>query len=65
VTPYLKSSALRARTFRSNATIEIISGLTANRTYRFRVAARNAVGLGSLSPFSNAVTTAAARPPNG
>jgi len=60
VTPYLKTSALHARTFRSNATTEVITGLTSKKTYRFKVAARNAIGLGPPSPYSNAVTITAA-----
>jgi len=65
VTPYLKTSALPPRTFRSSATTEVITGLTSNKTYRFRVAARNAVGFGSLSPVSNAVTITSASAPTG
>ena len=60
VTPYLKSTAQRARTFRSSATTEVITGLTPKKSYRFKVAARNAIGLGPLSSFSNAVTVASA-----
>ena len=57
VTPYLKSAALPARTFRSPATAQTITGLTAKKTYRFKVAARNSAGPGPSSAFSNAITT--------
>ncbi|HTD49415.1 MAG TPA: fibronectin type III domain-containing protein, partial [Acidimicrobiia bacterium] len=60
VTPYLKSTALPARTFRSNSTTEIITGLTVKKTYRFRVAARNSIGVGPASTFSNSVTISSA-----
>ncbi|MGO9876431.1 MAG: fibronectin type III domain-containing protein [Acidimicrobiia bacterium] len=56
VTPYLKTTALPARTFRSSATTEVVTGLTAKKTYRFKVAARNSVGLGPQSALSSAVT---------
>ena len=56
VTPYLGSSALPARTYKSTATTQTLSGLTARKTYRFKVAARNSAGLGPSSAFSNAVT---------
>jgi hypothetical protein len=56
VTPYLKSTALPSRTFRSTATTQTITGLTAKHTYRFKVTARNAAGLGPSSAFSNAIT---------
>jgi len=56
VTPYLKTTALPARTFRSSATTEIVTALTAKKTYRFKVAARNSIGLGPQSAFSTAVT---------
>jgi len=56
VTPYLKSTALAARTFRSTATTQTIAGLTAKKSYRFTVAARNSAGLGPASPFSNTIT---------
>jgi hypothetical protein len=56
ITPYLKTTALPARTFRSSATTDIVTGLTAKKSYRFKVAARNSIGLGPQSAFSNAVT---------
>jgi trimeric autotransporter adhesin len=56
VTPYLKSTALPARMLKSPATTRTITGLTAKKTYRFKVAARNAAGLGPSSTFSNAIT---------
>jgi hypothetical protein len=63
VTPYVKSSALPARSYTAHATTDIVAGLTVAKTYRFRVAARNAAGLGPSSPFSNAVTIGAPDPP--
>jgi hypothetical protein len=59
VTPYLGSSALGARTFTTPATTDVVAGLGVAKTYRFKVAARNAAGLGPSSPFSNAVTIGA------
>jgi len=59
VTPYLKSSALAARTYTARATTQVVSGLALAKTYRFKVAARNAAGLGPSSPFSGAVTIGA------
>jgi subtilisin family serine protease len=56
VTPYLGSSALTARTFNSTATTETLFGLTNGKSYRFRIQARNMVGIGPSSPPSNAVT---------
>ena len=60
VTPYLGSSAQPTRKFNSTAKAQVVSGLKSGKTYRFRVAARNAAGTGPRSPHSNAVTVAAA-----
>jgi phospholipase C len=56
ITPYLAGVAQTARTFNSTATTETVTGLTAGKTYSFKVAAKNAVGTGPQSTASNAVT---------
>jgi phospholipase C len=56
VTPYLAGVAQTPRTFNSTATTEPVTGLTAGKTYWFKVAAKNARGTGPVSPASNAVT---------
>jgi fibronectin type 3 domain-containing protein len=53
VTPYRNGKALPARMLSPQATVAKIAGLTAGRTYTFRVAALNHRGLGSQSPASN------------
>jgi trimeric autotransporter adhesin len=49
VTPYLGGVAQPARTFNSSATAEIVTGLANTKSYTFRVAARNSVGIGPTS----------------
>ncbi len=56
VVPYLGTTAQPARSFASAATTQTITGLTAGATYRFKVRARNAVGLGTWSALSATVT---------
>jgi len=56
VVPYIGVTAQTARTFASTATTQLITGLTNGTTYRFKVRARNVVGLGPLSTFSLPVT---------
>ena len=55
VIPYVGAVALPGRGFASAATTVVFVGLVKGRTYRFRVAARNARGTGQISAFSNAV----------
>jgi len=58
VTPFVGLIAKPSTTFNSTATAQTITGLTNGTTYRFRVAAINAVGTGAQSTASNAVTPA-------
>jgi len=62
VTPYVGFVARPARTFFGPATTQIVTGLTQGTTYRFRVQAFNAVGVGGFSMASNAVTPHAMAP---
>jgi hypothetical protein len=55
VTPYRAGVAQAARTFGTTATTQTITGLTSGASYTFRVAARNARGLGPASAASVAV----------
>jgi predicted lipoprotein with Yx(FWY)xxD motif len=55
VTPYAGAQAQPAQPFLSNATTEVVTGLTNSRSYSFRVAAHNAAGTGPQSPTSNSV----------
>ncbi len=59
VTPYLGSVAQAPRTFGS-ATTAVVTGLTNSKSYAFRVAARNAAGIGSQSTLEGPVTVTAA-----
>jgi predicted lipoprotein with Yx(FWY)xxD motif len=52
ITPYKGSTAQSTHTFASTADSEIVTGLTNDQSYAFRVAARNAVGLGAQSTLS-------------
>jgi len=56
VTPYRSGVAQAPRTFSSTATTQTITGLTKGKPYTFRVAAKNARGLGPKSLPSNTVT---------
>jgi Domain of unknown function (DUF1929)/Fibronectin type III domain/Glyoxal oxidase N-terminus len=56
VTPYIGSTAQPATTAPGTATSATISGLTNDTSYTFTVSATNAIGTGSESPASNAVT---------
>lgn len=49
VTPYLGTFALPPHSFRSTATVEVVTGLIDLTSYAFRVTARNAVGSGPQS----------------
>ncbi len=55
VTPFIAGVAQAPRTFMSTATTETVTGLTAGKTYTFKVAAKNANGTGPNSTASNAV----------
>jgi titin len=56
VTPYIGSTAQPAQTFNTNATTQIITGLTPGTAYTFKVQAKNAIGTGAVSSASNAAT---------
>jgi subtilisin family serine protease len=58
VTPYVGYFALSPTTFTSTATTETLTGLVNGTTYRFKVAAINAIGTGPTSRPSNPVTPA-------
>jgi predicted lipoprotein with Yx(FWY)xxD motif len=55
VTPFVGSHAQLPEAFHSNATSEVVTGLTNLRTYSFRVAAHNTIGTGPQSPTSASV----------
>ena len=55
VTPYISGTAQTPQTFNSTATTETVTGLTANTTYTFTVAAINSNGVGTASAQSNSV----------
>ncbi len=57
VTPYIGGTAQTAQTFNSTTTTETVTGLTANTTYTFKVAAFNVIGTGNQSAASNSITT--------
>jgi hypothetical protein len=59
VTPFLGSDAQRPRIYKSTATTELITGLQHGKTYRFAVAARNAVRTGVASPKTNPIVVGA------
>jgi Polysaccharide lyase/Fibronectin type III domain len=56
VTPYVGYWSGTPRKFTSTATTQTVTGLTNGWTYRFRVQAVNAVGVGGYSKVTNAVT---------
>jgi large repetitive protein len=56
VIPYLNNFALPTNFFHSTATSEVIVGLQNGKTYTFKVAAKNSVGLSRLSARSAGVT---------
>ncbi len=63
VTPYLAGIAQPGRTFDTTATDEVITGLAEGKKYTFKVAARNAFGVGLQSAASTAVRTGAPTAP--
>jgi len=56
VTPYVGGVAQSPRVYNSTATTQVVTALTNGTTYTFRVAAKNARGIGPKSAASNAVT---------
>jgi titin len=59
IIPYAAGVAQPARIFNSNATTQLISGLTDGTSYRFTVAARNVVGYGPPSAMTAAMIAGA------
>ena len=55
ITPFLNGVAQSPQSFDASTTTRTLTGLTAGGTYRFTVAAVNAIGTGPASPQSNAV----------
>ncbi len=64
VTPVINGVAQPVQTFNSPATTEVISGLKNGVTYKFRVAARNAVGTGAATATPSGVTVGAPGAPS-
>ncbi|MCU1369045.1 MAG: hypothetical protein JWO77_239 [Ilumatobacteraceae bacterium] len=62
VTPFVGATAQPPLTFNSTATSQPVTGLTNGTAYTFKVAAKNAVGTGTASAASNAVTPTAVVP---
>jgi predicted lipoprotein with Yx(FWY)xxD motif len=60
VTPFLGAVAQSAQTFASTATAEVVTGLANSKSYSFRVAARNAAGIGPQSALVGPVQTTSA-----
>jgi hypothetical protein len=56
VTPYVGGVAQSPRVYNSTATTQVVTGLGSGTTYTFRVAAKNARGIGTKSVASNAAT---------
>jgi hypothetical protein len=56
ITPYIGFDEQPSVTFNSTATTQTVTGLTNGTTYRFKVAAINAVGFGPMSTATNPVT---------
>src|SRR4051812_5705055 len=56
VTPFVGFAPATSTTFNSTATTQTVTGLTNGTSYRFKVAAINAIGTGSQSGLSNPVT---------
>ncbi|MFZ6002780.1 MAG: FG-GAP-like repeat-containing protein [Actinomycetota bacterium] len=62
VTPFVGYYPLPSVAFASTATAQTLAGLTNGTTYRFKVAALNAVGTGPKSKVTNPVTPAQTAP---
>jgi hypothetical protein len=56
VTPFVGTTAQTTHTFNSTATTQTITGLASATTYTFKIAAKNANGIGPRSVPTNAVT---------
>ena len=56
VTPYIGYAPQASRIYLSTATSQTVTGLTNGQTYRFRVRAINAIGVGGFSKATNQVT---------
>jgi hypothetical protein len=63
VTPYLDGAAQPSRSYPSTATSQAVSNLLNGRRYTFRVAARNARGVGPRSAASSPIVVGAPTPP--
>ena len=59
VTPFIGAAAQTAHTYNSPAVAAVVTGLTNGTTYTFKVAAKNAIGTGPVSPVSGAVAPTA------
>lgn len=63
VTPWLDYIQLPKRTFTSNATTQVLTGITRGWRYRYTVAAITSVGTGPASKVSNLAIAGVAAPP--
>ena len=55
MTPYISTTPQTSRVFDSTATSQTITGLNNGTSYRFKVAAINAIGTGAQSGYSNTI----------
>jgi titin len=65
VTTYLGPTAFTPRTINSPATSTVMSNLTNGKTYTFKIAAKNAIGVGAKSVASAGVLVGTPGPPRG
>ena len=63
VTPFLAGIAQAPQAFNSSATTQLVTGLTNAKSYRFEVAAKNAVGTGPQSAPTSPITVGAPTAP--
>jgi len=63
VTPYIKNVAQKAQTFSATSTALTLSGLANGKVYTFKVAAKNAGGVGVQSAASNGILEGSPAPP--